>query len=429
MGFDAHQVIFVVGLKKSNGRFGSNVLQENNFLNLLLCGALGTQLDLHEPDWDAIYLLSRTHNVLPIIYHGISMLPGQSVPPEPLLSELKEYAFRLSIRQLQSYEALRTVLDAFKAHNIEVAVFKGILLAKLYRSAFSRVSCDSDLLIDPLDYAGAEAILLELGYTYEKSSSADNVKSFVSDALSLDLHTRLWGDAYGRHNDVAGQMNLDALEKRIKVNFMGMEIPTFGYEEHFIFLLIHLTKHFVVKGAGIRHFLDISLYYNAYMQYINLQHLWNSITELGFKNLCLHIFKICIDYLGMDPQIMENQPFEPDAPVFNKLLTDVMDAGVFGNAQERAVANDVLRQSYYVGISNKSRGWLRLHFLFPSPYALSTKYRYAKKCPVLTPVAWVHRLFSFLMHRVFQKEKMNISATIDMADKRMSLLSDLNLIK
>jgi hypothetical protein len=242
------------------------------------------------------------------------------------------------------------------------------------------------------------------------------------------MHTRLWGDVTIKYAAVIDKYYIDDKEKLISIETNGFKLMTLGYQEHFIYLLIHAIKHFIIKGVGVKNLMDLSLYFNRHNVKMDIPAIWEIIGEMGFRSTMQHLFSVCVDYLGMSDKIFYEKKPDLDQRVSDALIEDILMGGALGSVPTRTIAVSAAKESYYIGLHGKSGLALFFHLLFPRPFALPPKYKYAKKYPILLPAAWINRMFNFVYNRIVDKSKINLFGSIKLVGARIKLLEDLELI-
>jgi len=401
----------------------------STFLKLICYGSMK---EAEPPDcsgfqqWEELFKLSSMHNLIPVVYTALSDSNVKKDISLEAYGNFQKAAGVQCLRQAVSNKKLALLINAMNCAGVHAIVFKGCALSSLYKESAARISCDSDILISRADYCKAVKVLEGQGYTYQKSDSQEEIKAFVSKGLDVDLHLRIWGSIKSKHIAAVEPLEIDSFEKSRTFMLGDTPVRTLGYEEHFIYLIVHFAKHFVTKGMGIRHLLDITLYYNEYEENINTNRVWNTISDMGFEQLCLNVFTICCEYFKMSRSI-----FIEDKKIRNlvePLLDDIIDAGAFGSAPERSTTFSVVKESYYLGLKHNRGPLLFLHMLFPHPIALPKRYLYAQKHRFLLPAAWLHRLCSFFYNRVIKNKRVNLIESIQVGNKRIQLLESLELI-
>ena len=87
---------------------------------------------------------------------------------------------------------------------------------------------------------------------------------------------------------------------------------------------------------------------------------------------------------------------------------------------------------YFTGEYNAPKeGWKKkMLILFPSRKSLPNNYGYAKKFPILLPIAWIHRFVLFGIHRFTSKgESYNASQKMEVTQYRLQMMENLGLME
>lgn len=341
-------------------------------------------------------------------------------------------SIKATVAQYQKYECIRKVLEQMKQQQIQIIVFKGCVLADLYPEYIKRTSCDTDLLVDKENREAAEKVLELLGYqkNEEKSNSEVQVYRLENPEHNIELHTCLWEDYTGKRLDVLESMQLSSKESLINIDACGIPLTTLGYEEHLVYQIFHIIKHFSLQGVGIKYLVDITLYLDAYGQYINYDSFWKKMKLLGYEKFCYELFMLCIEWLGMNDSIMEGK--KELAGIERKLLLeDMFQIGMTYEDKNAGWQIMGMMTPYFVGekAGEKTAMKRTLQVIFPKAKDLPDEYLYAKKCIVLLPVAWVHKAINYLIK--YQKNKKtwySVSEKLDVAQKRIALMDTMGLL-
>ena len=107
------------------------------------------------------------------------------------------------------------------------------------------------------------------------------------------------------------------------------------------------------------------------------------------KLLAAGVFRIGEKYLGLSMPEAWRALNVDEGP----LLADILASGLHGKADEnRSYSARITFNTLATGRVNNGL----FFFLFPGVEYLQSAYPYAKKHPILLPVAWVHRLLRYL---------------------------------
>ncbi len=380
-------------------------------------------------DWDTLFKVATDNNLISVIYSVILKINSEhTVLTDEQMQWIMDGAKGTLLHELQKYYMIRRLVKTSEQKGIKFVFFKGIILADLYPQYVERVSSDSDIYVDAKDLSLAEDILREYGYVLDPQESKDNVKVYYHDNSKhmVELHTKLWEDYKGPRIDILESFCLT--DGIITQKACGMDVYTLGYENHLIYQLFHIIKHFSLEGIGARYLVDIALFVNNYIENINVESFWDKISKLGYTKFVNVFFSICIKYLDMDKAIMSGHQILSDKRI-KSLMDDLLKVGCATDKEARWQIMGAM-EAYFTGEEKVSKTSLgkKLQMAFPSVKAMPKVYIYAKRHPILLPFAWIHRDIKFLFKKMAHKDDFyGVGEKMDVAEKRLSLLDELGL--
>lgn len=338
----------------------------------------------------------------------------------------------LIVKQYSQYQCIRNIVTKAKEKGILLILFKGCILADLYPEYIQRISCDTDMLVYPEDRIQAEQLLAESGYVHneEKSNPEVQVYQLEKPKHNVELHTCLWEDYSGKRLDILKEMQLDKRESLITKDVCGISVTTLGYEEHLIYQMFHIVKHFSLQGVGIKYLADITLYVDAYGQYIDYSDFWEKVERLGYDKFCYEFFNLCVELLGMKDDILQGRKAEKNSGKM-LLMQDLFQMGKTYADKTAGWQIMGMMTPYFVGEKegSHSAGKRKLQVIFPASKDLPEEYLYAKKHPVLLPIAWGHKAVRYLVrYQRNRKTWYSVSEKLDVAQKRIALMDSLGLL-
>ena len=370
---------------------------------------------------DEILKTAELHRVLPLVYDKVyDFCPYNEREKEVLLKRTKLLVLQQSFRE----EGFLKVYGELLKNGLKPMVVKGIVCRHLYPKPEFRFSADEDLLILPNEAEAYDKVLSSLGFRKQEDFRENSYETsyFTDDGLHIELHTSLFStktEYFNRYNEVMK----DAFDKAVCIQVGNESLYTLCPTDHFVFLLLHTLKHFINGGVGIRQICDIMLFVRQYAEEIDFKTACDRLTYTKADRFSAGVFAIGGKYLG----------FEKEADLYNSakgnsltecddLLSDILCAGVYGGAT--MVRRHSAQMTWDAVHGKKKR---LLHRLFPPLKELDTRFDYARKAPVLLPVAWIHRLFIYLA----RTDKKGVSApleTLHLASERTELLRSLGLL-
>lgn len=388
-----------------------------------------------EPDgkieWEKVCDLLKIGKLYSVVYRTVLQCKEELQVPDKILDEWKSYTFSVGFRQLRMISELKQTLQEAEARGIQLISFKGLTLAALYPEAYMRTSSDVDLLVSEEQRNAAEQLLVELGYEKIEKLSKTHVPTYMVNKgnryLVIELHDRLWEDYEGKQADILKEMRLDNPCSLIKQEACGLTITTLGHTEHLIYQIFHMAKHFFFEGICLRYLVDIMLFIEAYADVIDFKRARKEITKLHYEKFYDAILKICYEYLGMKAIVPDSNVEQ--AVVNEPLLIDVLERSKMDSSVKRWETINFLSQYFMrTSVTKTSDFQQRRKQLLPLPSELNDKYMYAKKCPILLPVAWVHRVIYMINYsRHCERNNIKTSDSIEKAQYRLDLMRKLGI--
>lgn len=315
--------------------------------------------------------LIRQQHLTNLVYPVVSQTPELA----PLRLQLeKDYMVQIPKITNQQLEISKW-LDAAEAKGLDCIPLKGFLLRQLYPNPMMRSMTDLDVLIRDMDRQDVRTWMEGLGYIAEETHALSHHDNYEKRPwMYMELHFHLMKPRPGR----------DELEKKIWEHATLMpgrkHIYQMSMEDFYIFHLLHLHKHFISRGVGLKSVVDIHVFLKAQGVTLNRKYLQQELKALGIDDFGAYMEKLARVLLG-------NEPADEDC----KLVADYMaDCGIFGSSQNQ----HVLQMSQTKGKSNTSKK-LRygMHRLFPGVKDMQKHFPSVKRFPWLLPAYWVARFF------------------------------------
>ena len=394
----------------------------SQMLQLFVNGALGKKTKLpNNADIEKLISLAKEHN---IYYSVLEALLSSDIKFDNN-GKYKKTIENVRLMSYMKYFKYSEIFKIFEEKHIPYALLKGYSVARFYNSPYTRLSADTDVLINKDDEKDALAILKEFGFELVELSTSEMKHSVLShpELGILELHIalynkntkKIWFDDDGSCWEVS--LSFDKLNK---IPFDDRYYYTLSADENIIFVFEHIVKHFIYGGVSIRAFVDFCLtYLNDNIDY-NL--FYERVSQKGYKTIFDSIIAVVKRYINEDAIYFANSESVEESLVL-ALLDDMEKGKWLGCAAEidaSAVENAILKENGRGGMPPSV-----FRKIFPEVRMLKNNYKYAMCHPVLIPVAWCHRLFKF----VFSKRKTSGSDDVlNNTRSRIELLKKMNLI-
>ena len=351
-------------------------------------------------DWNELINLSRKHKIEGLIYSALNKAELLENIDEDKVKDLKKEVFFTGVTQISNMSKLEKVFNEFSKENVPVIVLKGLVVREYYPQPEQRSMSDADIFVKAKDLNKSKKILIDLGYTEVDAEASHHIKYIKSGYPMIELHWHVM-----KRDGFSDELDLfedDIWDRTIEVNVKGAKVLSLGYEDLALHLCMHMAAHLAASGFGVRQIADLVLLVEKKGHLIDWTLFINKAEEFGFKKFIIIMFKICNILFSMDiPKEMAVYKID-DEEMFESLISTIFDGGVYGKKDMASNFANQVAFNYKGKDSNATIGAIRRYFrfIFPSIETMSDKYSYARKIRILTPIAWIHHLFS----GIFRKE-------------------------
>ena len=377
-----------------------------------------------DADINEIFRLAAYNNCDTFVYHIMYKLAAEYGVDEAVLKKYKNRVLLTGIAQMRANAELKEVIQDLNAANVKFIILKGVILSSIYPHPEYRRSTDADIHVDDENAERAAAVILARGYVYIQNPAIKYERTYrLNGVLTIELHTKLFEEFYEKNRAVIAEIGLDSPDYHREVKVLGVFVETLPHSQFLTYVICHHTKHFISNGINIRHLMDICVYVNEYAEHLDWEFIRYSLNKLGIWEFTVNLLFICQHWLGMtDVSFLYGDVGEETALL---LLYDIAERDAVSDGfLERGSARDIIKDVYYhgggkIGIMSN---------VAPGTKVLNGKYDYAKKYPVLLPVAWIHRAFSYLWRRLTRKKVITPSERAKLAADRIELLKRVGIL-
>lgn len=331
-------------------------------------------------NWNEISRLARIHQVEGIVYSQC-----KAFLPKNIIDAYEESYLQTIYRYTNRKALMRQVDIALNEFGIKHFIVKGAEVAKYYPYAALRTMSDCDIVIHRNDFQQTINCLKDIGFQGNVITSTEQWGCEI-DGFYFEIHDRLVQEGeYASKKQSAFFNNFDPYvnEGKLDVSF------------HFLFLLMHLRKHFLNHGVGMRQFMDLAVISKAETE-LRWEWIEEKLTELDllkFAKVCYSLIERWFDvYIPSKKEILSEE-------FIDQITERIMKNGVFGfDDKENQVAN-----AHTALLKASGPLWLkRIEVLFQNVFLSYEVMRGYPDCgflngkPWLLPIAWCKRLVSII---------------------------------
>lgn len=196
-----------------------------------------------------VFALASRHDLAHLVGQGASKL---QLPDSEPLQNCKKAAMQALLRHTRQVYAFQNLCNILEQASVPFIPLKGSVLRDFYPESWMRTSCDMDVLVHMEDLPRAQQALEAQGWKYWTKSFHD-VSYFSPEGVHLELHhTTIEDHISTTASQIMEGIWQDATPLPDKRFHMCISDALFYY-----YHMVHMAKHVVDGGCGIRTFLDI----------------------------------------------------------------------------------------------------------------------------------------------------------------------------
>lgn len=329
---------------------------------------------------EALYAFAKLHGVEAMVFHGLEQLDMDE--KDPLWQDWRKRTDMLLAQSIVQLSERDAIFSELPAAGIRILPVKGCWLKEQYPDIDYRQMSDVDILIRREDREKARSVMVRAGYSEDPDLDLHHDSYSKPPYMGIELHHSLLPE-----DDIRVGYYKDIWERAIpEESFPG--VFRMKREDEYIYYFLHLFKHVMFAGTGIRSLLDSAVY----------RRIWPDMDRTyllqEFEKLELAGFVRCIETIA-DCWFVTGDPVPPE---LEPMAESILQSSAYGT--ESRIIRNKMEQSVKGFRSPLAAKLVYLwnHVFLPLK-AMQEPYPILIKLPVLLPVFWLWRLVSRLLFR------------------------------
>lgn len=323
-------------------------------------------------NWNRLYLFSELQQLSATVYSQCrEFLPPETKFPNAYAAAVYSY--------MKRNDELRRISEAFNSHNIDFFLVKGPVIAQYYALPALRTMGDMDIVVHAEDRQRAHELMTGQGFK-NVAKAGDREWLYYKDGLEYELHDRLI------YEEIS---NSGPIEAFFQDPWQYVNNGALDPSYHFLFLLVHLRKHFMNSGVGFRQFVDLALMAQKEerLNWPWIRECLGELELLPFASTCFGFIKKWFDITIPLPVKI------PDDAFYEETTERIFAGGVFGFCDQENSKNAVFNAARQGKNAKLAMAGRAAGLLFPSYDAMRTNehYCFVDGKPFLLPAAWGYR--------------------------------------
>lgn len=397
-----------------------------DMMHLFACGATGRMPEANRDyNIEEITKLALQQGVWPVVFCGIKSL--RSIKPEIMSDEMyalhNQQFMGVVTKSIRKNMAVGNTVKMLEKNNIRCCMLKGQVISQLYKTPETRISGDTDILLDTPELENAVCdIMAQNGFEVKERPRTSHHAMCTSAATGLfEFHLSLYDELF---EDVWFDNKVKNQEPYRKFTTTeGFEYETLGYTDGAIFITLHFVKHFLSQGASVRMLMDMLLYNNAYKEHIDFERYNSIMGYLKYDKFIKCCYEIGRVYFSFD---YEKQDVSDE--LIKTVIADFAKTGLFGSVNSINMY-EVYTEHRYARFKNDNyneymKEWsgMSLWFrLFPDLKTMTRMYPILAQHKYLLPVMWIKRIATYPFNNKKHIEK-------NYNNERLKLVKELDMI-
>ena len=372
-----------------------------------------------EVDWKAVFDECKAQSVVSLAF---SALPKSKVPQAFYMHWKAVVNESLAVNSKISYA--HTMLNhLMNQAEIPYVILKGCASAEYYDDPLFRTMGDVDFYV-PLDrFDKTDKLLVKHGF---RSNEIDHEyeKAYTKDDIVFELHNTVNGVPSGKVGTEILHYFDDIFEKATLKHFDLAEYYSPSPFHHGLVMLLHVARHMVTGGIGLRHFCDWAVFVDKVNDDFTAM-FEEKLKRVGLWRFAQILTQFCTEYLGLSEQAWSGKA---DKRLLGELKEDVFAGGNFGH-------KDLSRADEAKFITSRKKGTVNndsaiKQAVLSANEIVRKHWKFAEKVPVVYPFGWAFFGGRYAIRSIAGKrDKVKVSALVNGAEKRKEIYQGLKLFE
>lgn len=328
-------------------------------------------------DLPEVFAAAKSNGMEAAAYLGL----GGCAPKEPWVDSWRECR-DMALRRSILFDVEKSALCGFlEQEGIWYLPLKGMLLKELYPRPEMRQMVDYDILFDVSRTEAVQSWFLNRGY--REKTDTNCFAYYKEPVYNFEMHTTLMEE----HSGEKFNGYYKNVEQRL-LETPGQLQRRMTDEDFYIYLTIHVHKHFFKEGTGLRCLPDCCVFLEHHRE-LNWDYVEGELAKLDVAQWEKQLRRVSLAVF--DPET----PFLVEAlsPEDRDFLAYLAGSGTHGNMVQWLN----IKINGAGNVQKKTTVWDKLRYLwkrvFPPLETVKKNYPFFYRYKVLLPALWLYRLF------------------------------------
>ena len=396
----------------------SQNMTQKTVLNLLSSAVFQNSFNVNtEVDWKMVFDECKAQSVISLAF---SALLKNEVPMNIYLrwKSLVNENLAANSRLCYAHTMLNELMNQAK---IPYVILKGCASAEYYDDPLLRTMGDVDFYVPSSYFERADKLLLKNGF-HSNNINHEYEKAYTKDGVTYELHNTINGVPGGKVGIKIRHYFDDVFDKAELKHFDLAEYYSPSPFHHGLVMLLHVARHMITGGIGLRHFCDWAVFVDKFGDDF-VQMFEGKLKQVGLWRFAQIMTQFCTQYLGLPQQ---NWAGIAEKQLLNQLKDDIFAGGNFGH-------KDLKRADEAKFITSRKKGGVNSdsnvkQAVLSANEIVRKHWKFADKVPIVYPAGWAFFGGRYALRALTGKrEKINVNILAKSAEKRKHIYKELKL--
>ncbi|TEB07088.1 hypothetical protein Psch_00630 [Pelotomaculum schinkii] len=322
-------------------------------------------------DWEKLHRQSVRHGVANMVFYGLNRLDADGQPPQDVMEKFRKEYKRAMAKEATQHIAVDQLLRSFEENGIACMPLKGCLIKYLYPKPDMRLMADIDIFFKTEQAEKVKQTMQGQGYTVKHQGGNHDVH-YREPYMNIEMHRRLISENSPYSGYLDKTWDRAVLKPGCKYTYQ------LSCEDFYIYLLIHLTKHYAGGGTGIRSFMDIWVYRRRYKDEMDWDYIEAELDKVSLREFAENICGLGEVWFGS----------RQSNALYEEMTEYIFSSGAYGTRKHSIISSPGIRADKKI-LPSKHAYWMKL--FFPPVEILKNPYPFLTARPFLLPACWVLR--------------------------------------
>lgn len=336
--------------------------------------------------------------------------------PEVVRKRFDLERLKITSQQIKQKQVVSELRDIFDANHARGLLLKGSIIRDYYPEPYMRSMGDVDFFMEKPDILRIRSAIIENGFSAGMQGINSHYVFEKYGVVDIEIHSDIEPIKSNYGKDIFAKIFPDATSIQDAMNIWEHTLPFKGSsymlqltsEYHYLYVIMHMLRHFISAGTGIRSFIDLWVmnhHYGNTWDRVALNELLDKFGLLSFEQ-----YAVALADRWFELDVSGWSAIEIEEETLDAMEDYILESGTYGrwdNKMMKDMSHDTSQSSKISYVLGR---------VFKPLSSMQDFYPILNKAPILLPVMWVRRgLHLAIKKKDISMRKLRAVASVDQA--------------